>query len=87
MTAAAAPDGPAALGAPRFVEETGAIDHRYKGDFEFFVGGGVAAFDCDGDGHSDLYLRRRHYPRGCTATRARRAVRCGSLRRRRRSPT
>ncbi len=26
-----------------------ALDHRYDGDFPFIVGGGVAAFDCDGD--------------------------------------
>ena len=41
---------------PHFVEETGAIDHRYAGDFQYFVGGGVAAFDCDDDGRSDLFF-------------------------------
>jgi enediyne biosynthesis protein E4 len=58
ITAAAAgePDTPAALGAPHFVEEAGAIDHRYAGDFQYFVGGGVAAFDCDDDGRSDLFV-------------------------------
>ena len=30
--------------------------HRYDGEFEFFVGGGVAVFDCDGDGLQDLYF-------------------------------
>ncbi|MBO9397359.1 CRTAC1 family protein [Shimia sp. R9_2] len=28
--------------------------HSYDGGWEFFVGGGVAAFDCDGDGLSEL---------------------------------
>ena len=44
--------------APRFVEEAQAagIDHVYDGEFEHFVGGGVAAFDCDDDGRPELYL-------------------------------
>jgi hypothetical protein len=48
----------AALGAPHFVEEAGAagIGHRYDGEFTYFVGGGVAAFDCDDDGRQDLYF-------------------------------
>jgi hypothetical protein len=47
-----------ALGPPRFVEETASagIDHVYNGAFEYAVGGGVAAFDCNGDGKADLYL-------------------------------
>lgn len=47
-----------ALPAPRFVDEASAagIDHAYRGDFDFFVGGGVAAFDCNDDGRQDLYL-------------------------------
>jgi hypothetical protein len=48
----------AALAAPRFVEEAAAagIDHVFDGDFRFSVGGGVATFDCSGDGKPDLYL-------------------------------
>ena len=52
-------DAPAAaMDAPRFVEETrtAGIDHVYDGDFTFFVGGGVAAFDCSDDGKPDLYF-------------------------------
>ena len=47
-----------ALGPPLFVEETASagIDHVYDGSFEYAVGGGVAAFDCNGDGKADLYL-------------------------------
>ncbi|MDJ0923030.1 MAG: CRTAC1 family protein [Acidimicrobiia bacterium] len=47
-----------ALPPPVFVDDTASsgIVHVYDGDFEFFVGGGVAVFDCDGDGRQDLYL-------------------------------
>lgn len=46
------------LGPPRFadVAATAGLDHRYEGDFLYFVGGGVAAFDCDDDDRPELYL-------------------------------
>ncbi|MBV9327787.1 MAG: hypothetical protein JO352_29070, partial [Chloroflexi bacterium] len=49
---------PGALGAPHFVDETASagIDHVYTGDFDYSVGGGVAAFDCNGDGRPSLYF-------------------------------
>jgi hypothetical protein len=43
---------------PRLVEETASsgLASRYDGDWEFMVGGGVAAFDCDDDGLPELFL-------------------------------
>jgi enediyne biosynthesis protein E4 len=43
---------------PRFIEETASagIDSVYSGEWEYMVGGGVAAFDCSGDGFPDLLL-------------------------------
>jgi enediyne biosynthesis protein E4 len=53
-----------ALSAPRFVDETATagIDHRYDGPFSFYVGGGVAAFDCDDDLAPDLYIAGGQQP-------------------------
>jgi hypothetical protein len=59
--AACSGSGPAASTDPRvvrFVDESASagIDHVYDGDFEFFVGGGVAAFDCNEDGRPELFF-------------------------------
>jgi hypothetical protein len=53
----AARPGPA-LGPPHFVEETATagIAQTYDGPLAFFVGGGVAVFDCDDDGKPDIYI-------------------------------
>ena len=49
---------PAAPAVPRFVDETDAagIQSRFDGDWEYMVGGGVAAFDCDGSGQPSLFI-------------------------------
>lgn len=44
-----------AAGPPLFGEES-VVEHVYDGEFLFFVGGGVASFDCDDDGMPDLYF-------------------------------
>lgn len=38
------------------VAGTAGLDHGYTGDWEFFVGGGVASFDCNGDRRPDVVL-------------------------------
>ncbi len=43
---------------PKFKDETesAGIDSTYKGEWEYMVGGGVATFDCNGDGFADMLL-------------------------------
>ncbi|MFL5727290.1 MAG: CRTAC1 family protein [Chloroflexota bacterium] len=50
--------GSAPTTVPLFVEEAAGagLDHRYEGDYQYYVGGGVASFDCDADGQPELYL-------------------------------
>jgi enediyne biosynthesis protein E4 len=52
----AAPPAPSAI--PHFVEETetAGLQSRFEGEDEFMVGGGVATFDCDGDGLPEVYV-------------------------------
>ncbi len=47
-----------AIDTPSFVNEAAGtgIDVAYTGGWEHFVGGGVAAFDCDDNGYPDLYF-------------------------------
>jgi len=49
--------GAATAGPPRFEEHAArlGITHSYSGGWEFFVGGGVAVFDCSGDGRPEIY--------------------------------
>ena len=57
LTAALAGFAAAAEGGPRFVNRAPdlGIAHVYDGEWEHFVGGGLAVFDCDGDGLAELY--------------------------------
>ena len=50
--------GESAPTVPRFHEEAAeaGIAHVYDGEFEHFVGGGVASFDCNDDGFPELYF-------------------------------
>jgi hypothetical protein len=50
--------GGGASGPPRFVDETASagIAQTYDGDAMFDTGGGVAVFDCNGDGKPEIYM-------------------------------
>ena len=43
---------------PHFIEETdtAGLQVRFEGEGEYMVGGGVATFDCDGDGLPEVYV-------------------------------
>lgn len=43
---------------PLYLEqaETAELRHRYEGPWEYFVGGGVATFDCNGDRFADVFI-------------------------------
>lgn len=43
---------------PSFVEETAlaGLDHSFRGEWEFMVGGGAASFDCNGDRKPELFI-------------------------------
>ena len=59
LQAAGATEAPtAALAIPHFLEETdtAGLQSRFEGQDEFMVGGGVAVFDCDGDGLPEVYV-------------------------------
>lgn len=54
----AGPARAADLVVPHLADEsaTAGIDHAYLGEWDYMVGGGVAVFDCSGDGWPELFL-------------------------------
>ena len=57
-TLALSQTAPAIPPIPRFVEETAVsgLQSRFDGEGEYLVGGGVAVFDCDGDGLPEVFV-------------------------------
>lgn len=53
-----AQSGGGTISPPTFVDETrsSGIEQTYAGDATFDTGGGVAVFDCNGDGKPDIYM-------------------------------
>jgi len=49
---------------PAYVEVAtqAGIDHSYTGPWEYFVGGGLAVFDCNGDRLPDMYIAGGEQP-------------------------
>lgn len=58
LGAPGSPSLTAALGPPHFVDEAASagLVHTFDGGPTFAVGGGLATFDCNGDGEPDLYI-------------------------------
>lgn len=57
---------------PVMVEEAlqAGIDHSYVGPWEFFVGGGAAGLDCNGDRKTDLFIAGGKNPAGLYVNRS-----------------
>ena len=55
-TPAAADPAPFDIPSMHEQAEAAGLAHRYGGPWEYFVGGGAASFDCDGDRRPDLFL-------------------------------
>ncbi len=68
----ASEDTPFPFDIPTMHEEAEAagIKHRYSGPWEYFVGGGVASFDCNGDRMPDVFLAGGAEPAGLYVNRS-----------------
>ena len=50
--------------APVFEAVDSGLDHVYDGEFEHYVGGGLAVLDCNDDGLPDVYVAGGSGPAG-----------------------